>query len=358
MKVIIYGAQGIALGAYRAYKEINPGFKLECFLVTNTKGNPQTLDGIPVIGINEYVLELSEKEKKETKVIIATPESYMANIEKSLVEVGLLNYERLDSEKWAELIKNALSISKEFSLLSDLSSGDEKSDISVYLTKFWKDKDLISECTLPNYYIPIQAGAENTSVRVASITDDSGDNISCKNPNYSELTVLYWIWKNVLLGASEKAYFGLAHYRRYLMIEEDNLSGFARGNVDVVLPYPMPYEPNMEEHHKRYLSEVEWSAVLQALKELQPDYYDKLDDILGQQYMFNYNIIVAKRMALEEYCNWLFPILFRVESIVDPNGVLTPNRYIGYIGETLETIYFMYNKDNLNIVVTGCKFLL
>ena len=75
-------------------------------------------------------------------------------------------------------------------------------------------------------------------------------------------------------------------------------------------------------------------------------------------YLYNYNIIIAKGNVLSDYCEWLFPILFRIEEINDPNGTKKPNRYIGYVGETLETLYFMYNKDKLIIAHAGCKFLL
>ena len=34
-----------------------------------------------------------------------------------------------------------------------------------------------------------------------------------------------------------------------------------------------------------------------------------------------------------------------------------PNRYMGYIAETLETVYFMSNRDKLVIAHTGCEFL-
>lgn len=138
---------------------------------------------------------------------------------------------------------------------------------------------------------------------------------------------------------------------------QDDLRRLYANNIDVVLPYPMPYEPNIGAHHLRYLSDFEWNAVLQALEELQPEYAKAFIGILSQEYLFNYNIIVAKKEVFDEYCSWLFPILFRVEEINDPDGIKPPNRYIGYIGETLETLYFMYNKDKLNITHTGCRFL-
>ena len=66
-------------------------------------------------------------------------------------------------------------------------------------------------------------------------------------------------------------------------------------------------------------------------------------------------MILAKRSVLKNYCEWLFPILSRVEELSEPKGSERSDRYIGYMGETLETLYFRYNADKLNVVHTGCK---
>ena len=92
-------------------------------------------------------------------------------------------------------------------------------------------------------------------------------------------------------------------------------------------------------------------------KELEPEYAEVFPNILSQEYLYNYNIVLAKGKVLDEYCRWLFPLLFRIEEINNPDGNKEPNRYIGYVGEVLETLYFMYNKDKLKIAHAGCRFL-
>lgn len=42
----------------------------------------------------------------------------------------------------------------------------------------------------------------------------------------------------------------------------------------------MIYESDIQVHHKRYLSEEEWMALLQALEELYPNYAEAYKDIL------------------------------------------------------------------------------
>ena len=140
-----------------------------------------------------------------------------------------------------------------------------------------------------------------------------------------------------------------------LVFSNDDLLRLSDNDVDAVLPYPMPYEPNIHAHHERYLKEVDWNALLTALQELQPEYATYFSKVLEQQYLYNYNVILAKKAVLREYCEWLFPILERIEELSVPKGCDRHDRYIGYMGETLETLYFIKNADKLNIVHTGCK---
>ena len=53
--------------------------------------------------------------------------------------------------------------------------------------------------TLPqNYiYLPIRVGKALSQENYGYQGDDTGDNISNKNPYFCELTALYWGWKNL-----------------------------------------------------------------------------------------------------------------------------------------------------------------
>ena len=64
--------------------------------------------------------------------------------------------------------------------------------LEVYMAKFHKDRP-INLPVLPDWILPIQVGKALTDIRVARLTDDTGDNISAKNVDYSEATALYWI---------------------------------------------------------------------------------------------------------------------------------------------------------------------
>lgn len=63
-------------------------------------------------------------------------------------------------------------------------------------------------------YMPIHVGCEGKE-SIGFTGDNTGDNISAKNPHYCELTALYWAWKNL-----QADYTGLVHYRRYFTNKE------------------------------------------------------------------------------------------------------------------------------------------
>lgn len=354
----IYGAQGMALGAYKAIKTIFPDQKVDCFLVTERSNNARILGGLPVIVLKDFSVGLSPKDKTETRILVCTPENVMDAIEKKLDEEGLYNHVRITSLRWAEMVKNAFIKSGQYMPLSVYPIGSTKSTTHFYKMVHVLDKKLEGNYSNSAETSTVQVGVALSKKLEVDYFDNIGINISDKNPNYSELTGLYWVWKNQMLkDKSDNSYYGLSHYRRILQLSEDDILRLVDNDIDVILPYPMPYEPNIEMHHNRYLSDKEWELVLQALQELQPDYYEAFKQILRQQYLYNYNVILAKKEVMEKYCEWLFPILFRIEELNSPECIYHPNRFIGYIGETLETLYFMYNKHNYKIAHTGCVFL-
>ena len=69
-------------------------------------------------------------------------------------------------------------------------------------------------------YLPLQVGAainkdnKGQLIDLGFAKDNTGDNISDKNPFFGTQTALYWAWKNL-----DCDYKGLVHYRRYFVGE-------------------------------------------------------------------------------------------------------------------------------------------
>ena len=87
--------------------------------------------------------------------------------------------------------------------------------------------DLESKQINNSMIIPIRCGAVYDNRENISIAgDDTGDNISSRRNEYCELTVQYWAWKNV-----DADYYGLCHYRRFLIFPSTPLVSDPYGNV-------------------------------------------------------------------------------------------------------------------------------
>ena len=376
MTLLIFGAQGYALGAYNALTTLYPSRAIPCFMVSAIGNNATTLGGIPVKEISSVSESMTVGDKMNTSILIATPENVQPEIEETLELYGFHNYSRLTSERWSELMKLYHTSLGQFRPLSALPVGCSNPFVRFFMAKSHVDRPLRHSFTLPDYVFPIQVGADKAPSRIADLMDNTGDNISDRNGNYSELTGLYWLWKNKLISSAELLdgesgnggieececqYYGFGQYRRMLELSTDDLLRLNDNDVDAVLPYPMPYEPNIHVHHERYIKEADWDALLQALNELEPEYAKVFPDVLNQQYLYNYNVILAKKKVLRDYCSWLFPILMRTEELTDAKN--RSERYIGYMAETLETLYFIKNSDKfndrfggkLNVVHTLCR---
>ena len=97
-KMAIFGAQSIALGAYKAVRELYKDFEIVGFLVGRKADNPDMLAGLP-----DY--ELESFEDKSICVLIATPEDIQENIVSILEEQGFHNHICVDSEKESALME-------------------------------------------------------------------------------------------------------------------------------------------------------------------------------------------------------------------------------------------------------------
>ena len=174
------------------------------------------------------------------------------------------------------------------------------------------------------------------------VFDNTGENISDKNETFCELTGLYWAWKNL-----DNEYIGLVHYRRFFAGKNrayglDRCIGFSElsnmtSRYDIFLPKKQHYLiETLRSHyaHTHYASHVE-----EAEKILYKNYCDHIEDfeyILNRRSGYMFNMIVMRRDRLDDYCRWLFDILFRLEDVLDLSGLSDyQKRAFGRISELL-----------------------
>lgn len=208
-------------------------------------------------------------------------------------------------------------------------------------------------------YLPILVGAvKNYKPGIEYQRDDEGENISAKNPNYNELTAVYWAWKNL----KDVDAIGLVHYRRLFfdskpynlnnVISIENVEKLLT-KYDVILPKKRNYyiETNyshyIHAHHQEPLDKTR-----EIIRTNYPQYLSKYDQIMKRRKAHMFNMFIMKRDAFESYCTFIFGVLGKLEKNINLTGYSTQEkRVFGYISELLmdvwlETNTFRYTELN------------
>ena len=199
-------------------------------------------------------------------------------------------------------------------------------------------------------YVPIIVGNHSVSYDNA-VHDNTGINISQKNPSYCELTALYWIWKNV----QDEGYYGLSHYRRYFVnrycrnstfFDHRKIRRYFR-KYDIVLPFPQYWNPHTvgQQLLESSMRQHNYDLIKCAIARLYPDYLPSFETVFSSHYASYCNMfILPKKAMLDDYCKWLFDILFEIEMHVDLSGASDyEKRIYGFISERLLNVWVHKN---------------
>jgi len=202
-------------------------------------------------------------------------------------------------------------------------------------------------------YTPIHVGrsiSSCTDQMQDMIGDNTGDNISEKNPYYCELTAQYWAWKNI----HDVDYVGFCHYRRFfdINLKSDNIDEYLNKNTAVVSKrFQSMATLNVL---YRYVSIEDVHIFLMSLKKIYPEYEKTVIDYLWNNELYQYNMLICKKTLFDDYAQWLFAILAECEKYMKISSYTRGKRAIAYLGEFFLPVYFMHNNIKLcNIDVVG-----
>ena len=201
-------------------------------------------------------------------------------------------------------------------------------------------------------YLPLHVGAEGkidkdgNPLDFGYQKDNTGDNISHLNSSYCELTGLYWAWKNL-----DADYIGLSHYRRHFSLKK------GKPDINKVLSYKelQPYldsvrvfVPSKRKYyieslyshyaHTHYAEHLD--VVRNVIKQDYPLYLDNFDKILKHTYGYMFNMMIMEKELLNDYCTWLFDILFKAgQKINDGKENAFQGRFYGRISEIIFNVW-------------------
>lgn len=190
-----------------------------------------------------------------------------------------------------------------------------KGEMQIFVathTAFSPPKDLL--------YLPLHVG-HACSEDLGYLGDDTGENISHLNQYYSELTGLYWIWKNY----HDADFVGLCHYRRFFINEQgwvlnkaDYMELLSKYDIIIATPLPLENETYYETFSK--VHEIEdLEAIKRAIQKRYPEDYAVFQEVIQEERLFMGNLMVTSKVLLNEYARWLFTIFDEVSKEVDPD---------------------------------------
>ena len=229
-------------------------------------------------------------------------------------------------------------------------------------------------------YIPLHVGAEGKinengePLDLGFQKDNTGENISDKNAQFCELTGLYWAWKNL-----DADFIGLVHYRRYFkgiggkkaVKKSDNENKLfdkvltykqfrpLMDDYKIIVPKKRRYYiETLEKHyaHNHYIEELDTAKEVMLKK--YPEYADAYDRAIHRTWGYMFNMMIMKKELLDDYCTWLFDILFEMTERLNASSSneknhnheapkLTPfeNRLPGRVSERIFNVWLEYQLE-------------
>ena len=217
-------------------------------------------------------------------------------------------------------------------------------------------EDLIKHNT--HLYVPINSGnlkgTNDWCDKHLRYETDFKDNISHLNSKLNEMTAIYAYWKNLM---KDDDYIGFNHYRRLFRIEDlndiaeydiiDAKSIPMVFNMGYFTGSPIPnYVPTDIKNGYAICHKIEdWNKMECLLK--QTPYYVDFEEWSKQNSLTSpCNMFIMKKKIFEDYCKFIFPMLFELEKQVDLTGYDNyQKRQLSFLAERLTSL-FIYSKKN------------
>ena len=211
--------------------------------------------------------------------------------------------------------------------------------------KYWMPEDPV--------YLPLHVGAEGKE-DLGYTKDNTGDNISLKNPHYCELTGLYWAWKNL-----KADYIGLVHYRRYFTRKEvrniekkkEQILNAAEWqnlldqHTVIVADKRKYYIESNRSHYNHAHPSSGLDVTEEIIREKYPEYSEAFTTVMNRTWAHMFNMFVMRRDLFDAYCQWMFSILEELEQRLDISAFDAYNsRVFGFVSERLLDVWLEKNR--------------
>ncbi len=251
-------------------------------------------------------------------------------------------------------------------------------DARIYVM-YYKEGQVLS---LDGFYLPVLCGQSPAAPDSTFVRDDTGENISAKNKFYSELTGIYWVWKN-----TRQDITGICHYRRYFtvfpepwyfrlkyfithplkrqfkknpLIYTNSVEKYSSWiltacqteeilqEFDIILPRARVFRYSIREHYERYHSISDFALIEEILFEKCPSMLVTWQQVVQGNSLYANNMFVAKKEIYCDFMEWWFGMLFEFERRCQlGNYVGYQQRILGFVAERLLTLWVAHRKPKV-----------
>ena len=196
---------------------------------------------------------------------------------------------------------------------------------------------------------------EDVNYPIPYLKDNTGDNISAENLQYSELTGFYWVWKN-----EDADVVGLEHYRRHFIKPNRKIDDFvhtedlldekdithALENADFIIPVPEQLANTSVFDLYRICFGDQADDIVQWMKSYfikngMENYLTAMYDYMSHNILYRANMFITTKKEFDEYCSVMFDMIDYMKKymVVKPDS-----RVWGYVTENFLAIYVTANK--------------
>ena len=200
------------------------------------------------------------------------------------------------------------------------------------------------------------------------LRDNTGDNISEENEEYSELTGYYWIWKNDTADV-----VGIEHYRRHFLqklnIENDvvqtsdlltdkDICNILKTNDFIIPLHDSLCDINVYDLYKicfnDFADDIVKNMKRYFVNNNLTNYLDSFYNYMSHNYLIRGNMLITTKSKFDEYCN----VMFNMINYMKPRmGLNSFGRTWGYITELFPKIFIDangYSFKEMPVAIDDC----
>jgi SAM-dependent methyltransferase len=228
----------------------------------------------------------------------------------------------------------------------------------------------------------ILAGAGSQALGLGSeiLRDDLGDSIAHRNPDFSEMTAIYWVWKNV----TDLGCIGFCHYRRYFdfrkntrqstrethlcnlrevknyesyFIDQSVIAQTVDDGAIIVARTIEEGIANAEQYMTAHVPE-HYLAMVNYILTRHPHLARQVVAQVRDKGFYGNNMFVMRWTDFDRLCRFWFDCLFGLDRQVGNKPIGYQRRMLAFLSERLFDIYVRWLRDSGRRVVEYPLFYL